>query len=548
MGHSVARRIGTGYATLGAFLVLVVLTTLLAGLVAQRAGDDMTGVSIPRIRQTRDIVTAVERMRVDVIRYVNEPANRAHSRQMITTEVGVVSQLLDAARGHERSPAEHARFTAMVTEFGRFQAAERAIRAAVDHGRMAEARKGLRQVQMEGERLRLDAVAYSDLYLDRIADARANADQALQGASALVIGQALASAVIAWLNWRRETREVVGPLLELRTAMDALARGAGAPARHPAAVRTLELAALQNGFNRMAAQIRADARELEAARDHLEARVAEQTAELSAAKVALEHHVEELRALDKMKSDFMAVVSHELLTPINFIVGFGSALEDRLLGPLTEQQADALHKLMGGAERLTRMVRNTLEYTKAISGGLRVMPTEVDYPRLVEAVVEDLRPTLAAKAQALVLALPADLPLVRADADRAAKVLTELIANASEFSPQGRPIAVRVTAARDGVTTEVADQGPGIPDAVLAHLFEPFYQADSTSTREHGGMGLGLAIARHLVGAMGGTIVAASNPGGGARFWFTLPLAAPAPAVPTPGAVERGEEPHQVKR
>lgn len=532
MAQTVARRIARGYATLGVVLGLVVASTLAAGVLAHQAGEDMTQVSLPRIRETREVLTAIERMRVGTIRFVAEPEARAEARTMVAHEEANVAELLAAMRPHERTPEQQARFEAMLAGFERFLAAEHAIRAAVEGGRQREARAALLQAQIEAERLRLDARAYSDLYLRRIAAARAMTDRVMGATMAVAVALALAAAAIAFLNWRRETREVVGPLGELRLAMDALSRGGLITAAHPAAARTAELQALQEGFNAMAARIRADAAALEGAREHLEARVAEQTAELREAKAELERSFDELRALDKLKSDFMAVVSHELLTPINFIVGFGSALEDGLLGPLNPRQADAVEKLMGGAERLTRMVRNTLEYTKALAGELRVEPTELAWAPLVRAVAADAQPTLAAKGQRLQVDLPADLPDVRADADRAAQVLAELIANAAEFAPAGSAIAVRVTAAPDGVTTEVADQGPGIDPAVLDRLFEPFFQADGTSTREHGGMGLGLAIARHLVGAMGGTIVAASAPGGGARVWFTVPTA----AAPVPGA------------
>jgi signal transduction histidine kinase len=298
---------------------------------------------------------------------------------------------------------------------------------------------------------------------------------------------------------------------------------------------SVELAAVQAGFNRMAERITADAASLREARDDLEARVAAQTAELREAKERLERLVEELRALDKLKSDFMAVVSHELLTPINFIEGFGSALEDELLGPLTPAQADAVAKLMGGAARLTRMVRNTLEYTKALSGDLHVAAADLDFAGLVEEAASVARPKIEAKHQALTLEVPPDLPLVRADGDRVVQVLAELLDNAAEFSPEGAAIAVRVSATADGVTTEVANRGEPIPEAVAERLFEPFYQADSTSTRAHGGLGLGLPQVRHLVGRMGGTLVLSSTPEAGTRFWFTLPTAAAQARREAPG-------------
>ena len=138
-------------------------------------------------------------------------------------------------------------------------------------------------------------------------------------------------------------------------------------------------------------------------------------------------------------------------------------------------------------------------------------------------VMDDARALAGAKGQTLALEPPpADLVVV-ADPDRAAQVLTELLLNATAFTPPGGAVRVRTIVSEADVTTEVADEGPGIPDAALPRLFEPFYQADGTSTREHGGMGLGLAIAWQLVAKMGGTLFVDSELGRGTRFRFTLP-------------------------
>ena len=537
MGQTLARRIAGGYVVLFVSLFLVVITTIAAGVFAQRAGEDMIEVSIPRIRLIRDLGKAVERMRVGTIRLVDEPASRVVARAMVWNNAVIVRDLIDRLAALERTPAEQAVFDDLRKQFDAYRQAVARMVAAAEAGRPAEARAMLGPSQLIGEQVRLDVERYGDLYLDRIDEARAQADQVLQSAALLAVALALGSAFIAFFNWRREARDVVAPLLEVRVAMDALSRGGAAPATHPAAARTIEVKALQDGYNRMAQQIRADARELEAARDLLEARVAEQTAELRANAERLAGMVAELRAMDKVKSDFMAVVSHELLTPINFISGFGSALEDGLLGPLNPAQADAVRKLMGGADRLTRMVRNTLDYTKALSGGMGVNPTELDLAALVAGVAEEARPGLEARRQALTVDLQGDLPAVWADPDRVAQVLDELLRNASAFSPPDAPIAVRVAATPDAVITEVADRGPGLDEESVGRLFEPFFQVDGTSTREHGGLGLGLAVARHLVAAMGGTLGAASRPGEGARFWFTLPLAHPPSA---PGAGHQG--------
>jgi signal transduction histidine kinase len=233
--------------------------------------------------------------------------------------------------------------------------------------------------------------------------------------------------------------------------------------------------------------------------------------------------VAELQTLDQLKSQFMAVMSHELLTPINFIVGFGSALEDELLGPLNDKQHETMGKMLAGAERLTRMVRNTLEYSQLQAGKLEYLPQTIDYAEVLQNVRDGLADRLAKRGQTLDVTLPDGPVDLWADPDRARQILDELLDNASKFSPDGARLRLCVTVGDDVVTTEIADSGVGIPENALPHLFTPFYQVDFSRTREHGGMGLGLAIAYHLVARMGGSMLVSSEPGAGTTITFTLP-------------------------
>lgn len=351
------------------------------------------------------------------------------------------------------------------------------------------------------------------------AAALARGDQAV-GFS--MFATALALAIATWL-WRRATRDLEEPLVALRKAADEVAHGRFAEIRHPRAQRTAELAALEADFNAMANRIEEGRARLHEANATLERQVAERTLQLRNANASLEAANDELRTLDRLKSDFMAVMSHELLTPINFIVGFGSALEDELLGPLNPAQRETLQKLLDGADRLTRMVRNTLEYTQLAAGKLEVIPAAIDVEAAVQDAARELRPALARRDQVLDLDLPAELPLAFADPDRTRQVLIELLDNAAKFSPKGARLALAAEVSRGAITISVTDPGTGIPAAALPHLFEPFYQADATRTRAHGGMGLGLPIAYHLVAKMGGSLLVSSQPGKGTRVRVTLP-------------------------
>lgn len=362
-----------------------------------------------------------------------------------------------------------------------------------------------------------------DHWLTRIDDARVARLRLDLDALILSCVVALVGIVAAVAMWRSTSSALVNPLEHLRRVASELAEGHFRRANHPKASATVELASLQQDFNRMCERLEETTGRLRNANLSLESEVAARTRELAEANVRLQKLVVELRTLDKLKSDFMAVMSHELLTPINFISGFGSSLEDELLGPLTDAQRDAVHKMLAGADRLTRMVRNTLEYTKLVAGELVVTPMQVDYRTLVLEVEEMLREPLATRRQSIEAQFPAETIELWADPDRTRQVLLELLDNASKFSPEGTCIDLIVGHDDDQVHTEISDSGIGIPDAALPHLFTPFYQVNQTSTRAFGGMGLGLAIAYHLVARMNGSLLVSARPGGGTVVRFSLP-------------------------
>jgi PAS domain S-box-containing protein len=254
--------------------------------------------------------------------------------------------------------------------------------------------------------------------------------------------------------------------------------------------------------------------EARSAHARLEGEVERRTAALEAANAAL-------READRYKDEFLSVISHELRTPLNFITGFASILEDEVDGPLNPPQRDAARKILVGAERMSGLVTDLLDFASIQAGMFQLDPAPTPYAEVLEEVVGSLRPLAARKG--LAIAVEADVPApVRLDAARVGQVLTNLLANAVKFTDAGT-ITIRAARDADGLLTEVADTGCGIAAADLPRLFQRFSQLDMSKTRKAGGTGLGLAISRMLVEAHGGTVGVRSAPGAGSTFWFRLP-------------------------
>ncbi|MFN3428654.1 MAG: MHYT domain-containing protein [Candidatus Sericytochromatia bacterium] len=232
------------------------------------------------------------------------------------------------------------------------------------------------------------------------------------------------------------------------------------------------------------------------------------------------------REQDLLKDRFLSVLSHELRTPINAILGFGSILEDGVAGPLNPEQQRYIRKLTDGAEHMLALVSDLLDMSRIQAGKFSLNPA----PMTLEPVVEDVLGNLCALADqrrlTLENAVGPGLPGLVADTQRVRQVLTNLVGNAIKFTPEGG--RVTVTAMRDGqgVRVEVIDTGVGISPEDQRRLFNPFTQLDMSATRQAGGTGLGLSIAKALVEAHGGRIGVESAVGAGSRFWFILPLRA----------------------
>ena len=254
----------------------------------------------------------------------------------------------------------------------------------------------------------------------------------------------------------------------------------------------------------------------------------------------LERAIAHLREVDQLKSNFLATVSHELRTPLTSIIGFSEMLAKGIAGPLNEEQTEYANTILERGEELLRLITQILEMSKMEMGTMRLSLEPIDLVDVVgRAFSAATIPAERARVH-LVQELDPDLPNVLIDPDKVQQVLVNLISNAIKFNRPDGHVLVRAELApmrrpfeedffgeeiADALRVSVSDTGIGIPEDQLGRIFDAFYQVDSSSTREHGGAGLGLSIVRKLIEAHGGEVWAESMLGVGTTFHFTLPIA-----------------------
>ena len=260
------------------------------------------------------------------------------------------------------------------------------------------------------------------------------------------------------------------------------------------------------------------------AEGHYDERVQVQSAdELGQLAARFNQMAEKLEQVESMRRRLIGDVSHELRTPLTAIKGSMEGLMDGVL-PATPETYQQIH---AEADRLGRLVDDLQELSRVEARAYELDLRGVDVPTIVQTVTKRLTPQAESKGLALDLNLPPDLPRLLADEDRTVQVLTNLVANAIQHTPDTGKVTVSAARVKDEVQISVRDTGIGIPPEHLAHLFDRFYRVDkSRSRRAGGGSGIGLTIARHFVEAMGGRIWAESEgESKGSVFTFTLPVA-----------------------
>src|SRR5262249_36017558 len=255
---------------------------------------------------------------------------------------------------------------------------------------------------------------------------------------------------------------------------------------------------------------------LKRARDVLQRALSSQSRDLASL-------ADELAAANRAKDEFLAVLSHELRTPLTPILSWSLLLRQQQLGaPARERALETIERC---ARLQLRMVEDLLDVSGAMTGKLRLNVQPIALGPMIQAALECARPAAEAKHITLDVALDPTPDVVSGDADRLQQVVWNLLSNAIKFTPQGGRVELRLDRVGEQLRLRVLDNGRGIDPALLPRLFERFWQADSSTTRMHGGLGLGLAVVRHLVELHGGT-VRAESPGEGQGATFTVTLAA----------------------
>jgi two-component system sensor histidine kinase BarA len=281
------------------------------------------------------------------------------------------------------------------------------------------------------------------------------------------------------------------------------------------------------------------------------ATVRENYRDLAEKNTRLQEAYDRLKELDRLKSNFLATVSHELRTPLTSIIGYSEMLQAGIAGDLNEEQASFVETIRSKGELLLSLITSLLDLNKLERGQLTLEHELVDPRALLAEVQETYRPEAEKKRISFVIECADDVPQLQADPVRLRQILINLAGNALKFTPENGRVrlqavpaemtledpesddvdagfgAALMMAPEPAVEFRISDTGIGIAADQIAKIFDAFYQVDGSSTREYGGAGLGLAIAKNLVEAHHGTLRVESTPSRGSTFFVTLPQTPP---------------------
>jgi signal transduction histidine kinase len=357
-----------------------------------------------------------------------------------------------------------------------------------------------------------------------IRDDRTEQWERLRRYLATVAAVSLAALLVALLAGRLAGRAISAPILALAGTARAVSEGNDFSVRAVPRGRD-EVGVLVATFNDMLDGLERRDAELRRIQAELEQRVEERTGLLREAEDA-----------NQLKDQFLATLSHELRTPLNAIVGWTTLLMQGNLQ--ADAAARAVTVIDRNARAQTKLIEDVLDVSRIVSGKLRLNVAVLDLTAVVKSAAESVSHAAAAKRIRLKLLLEAGTGPVSGDPDRLQQVVWNLLSNAIKFTPAGGTVTVQVEQGDSSMNLVVRDDGAGIAPDFLPYVFERFRQADPSTTRAHGGLGLGLAIVRHLVELHGGTVRTASDgPGRGSTFTVALPLvaeAAPRPVAAGP--------------
>lgn len=231
---------------------------------------------------------------------------------------------------------------------------------------------------------------------------------------------------------------------------------------------------------------------------------------------------------NRAKDEFLMTLSHELRTPLTSILGWTRLL--MTMEPNDPAFDEALAAINRGAQLQARLIDDVLDVSRIVSGKLRLAVEEIEVAQVLSSALETVRPSAEARSIVLRSSIGSDLGHIIADGTRLQQVVWNLLSNAVKFTPKGGHVELEARRTSSHVQISVADSGEGMDPAFVPHVFEPFRQAEGSSTRAHGGLGLGLSIVRYIVEAHGGTVSAESQGRGrGSTFTLTIPIGAVRP-------------------
>ena len=248
--------------------------------------------------------------------------------------------------------------------------------------------------------------------------------------------------------------------------------------------------------------------------------------ELQQSQFVIEEQNVQLQKLDKIKSNFLNITSHELRTPMSAIKGYIQMILKGNLGIINDEQKHSLEIILRNSNRLDRLIQDILDISRLESGTMKFVTNKIDVIKMVKEVAETMQASADLKRIKIKAEMGIDVPELTIDKDRISQVFINLLNNAIKFSPDGSMIHIKARKEKEDVLFEVQDYGRGIPEEHHKKIFQTFYQVDSVADTKFGGVGLGLAICYGIIIAHGGRIWVESTGklGEGSTFRFTLPV------------------------